>query len=405
MSENQPKKPHLLIANTSTTEPYTSPSSGRNTFNLPPRQRETHGQRLQKQFDIVREQSEALVAEQKAFGIDAANGIYLQFESEPDFDLKFESLEARSSGIELLAVKQVENKTFATIFVPDGKLDILTRKLADYLNPEKDSPKGVPKNKSLVESISSIQQAVLETLWTDSKEEMPGDREANWWEVSLRANDDPEAYLQFFKEHASHLEIIIEDGALKFPDRTVVAAYASKEQMSRSVKLLNCIAELRKAKDTADFFTSMPRDKQFEWINDILPHLTPPEAGSPAICLLDTGVNNSHPLLLPILPEIDLHTCHPAWYVSDHKGHGTEMAGLAAYGDLTELLAGSGPIKLTHGLESVKILPPVGENPPHLYGDITAEAVSRVEITAPDRHLENQWLLQPDKYSFAGLEQ
>ncbi len=385
MPENQLKKPHLLVTDTATTEPYTSPSSGRNTFNLPPRQRQAHGQRLQRQFDLVREQAKALVVEQKAFGIDAVNGIYLQFESEPDFELTFERLEALSSGIELLAVKQVENKTLATVFVPDGKLDILTRKLADYLNPAKDSPKGAPKNKPLIESIASIQQAVLETLWTDAREELPGDCEAIWWEVWLRADDDPNAYLQFFKEHASRLEIMVEDAALNFPDRTVVAAYATRAQMGKSVKLLNCIAELRKAKDTADFFTSMPRNEQFTWINDILPHLTPPAADSPAVCLLDTGVNNSHPLLKPVLNESDLHTCNPAWHVSDHKGHGTEMAGLAAYGDLTELLAGNGPIELTHALESVKILPPVGQNHPHLYGDITAEAVSRVEITAPDR--------------------
>src|SRR6185369_4330740 len=34
---------------------------------------------------------------------------------------------------------------------------------------------------------------------------------------------------------------------------------------------------------------------------------------------------------------------------------------------------------------SVKILPPRGQNPPELYGAVTAEATSRVEIQAPDR--------------------
>ena len=35
------------------------------------------------------------IEEQRAYGIDAKNGIYLQFESEPNFELKFESLEAQ----------------------------------------------------------------------------------------------------------------------------------------------------------------------------------------------------------------------------------------------------------------------------------------------------------------------
>jgi len=47
---------------------------------------------------------------------------------------------------------------------------------------------------------------------------------------------------------------------------------------------------------------------------------------------------------------------------------------------------GSNQIQLQHRLESVKILPPYGDNPPHLYGAITTEGIARAEITAPGRH-------------------
>jgi len=59
-------------------------------------------------------------------------------------------------------------------------------------------------------------------------------------------------------------------------------------------------------------------------------------------------------------------------------GHGTEMAGLALYGDLTPLLAGSMPVVLTHRLETVKILPPRGKkpHPPDNWGSVTALGVS-----------------------------
>lgn len=170
MPDNEPiKLPHFLITDTAHTEPYTSPSSGGKSFQLPRRQRESHGQGLLRRFDELREESESIIEEQKAFGIDAGNGICIQFESEPDFELKFESLEAIRSGIELLAVQRRDNKTFATVFVPEGKLDILTRKIADYLDPEKNTKKGKPKNRVLVESISEIQKAVLEALWTDDR--------------------------------------------------------------------------------------------------------------------------------------------------------------------------------------------------------------------------------------------
>jgi hypothetical protein len=101
--------------------------------------------------------------------------------------------------------------------------------------------------------------------------------------------------------------------------------------------------------------------------------------------VLDTGVNRGHPLLQGSLAIADCHACDPTWGAHDQEGHGTEMAGLALYGDLTHVLAASGPVHLRHRLESVKILPDEGENPPELYGAITAEATSRVEVEAPDR--------------------
>ena len=69
----------------------------------------------------------------------------------------------------------------------------------------------------------------------------------------------------------------------------------------------------------------------------------------------------------------------------DNRGHGTEMAGLAAYGDLAALLSSHMPVRVRHRLESVKILPPTGVNPPELYGAITAQAVTRPEVKNPQR--------------------
>ncbi len=63
--------------------------------------------------------------EQKAQGIDDGLGIYLTFFSEPNFPLKFESLDLLRSGVELCAVKALpDNRTQATVFVPDAKLEL-----------------------------------------------------------------------------------------------------------------------------------------------------------------------------------------------------------------------------------------------------------------------------------------
>ena len=376
---------HLLVTDTAHTEPYTSPSSARKTFRVPPRQRYRHGQRLLRQFDDIREEAEDVIEAQKAFGIDAGNGMYIQFGSEPGFDLKFESLEVIRSGIELLAVQEMDGKTLATVFVPEGKLNILVKKIARYLNPEKDTITGKPRNEKLVESISDIRRAALEALWTDDREVLPGSAESIWWEVWLRVGEDSQAFVEFFRDHASRLGLFVSEQEIRFPDRTVLEVRGTKAQISKSVSLLNCIAELRKAKETADFFMAMDATEQYEWIHEALERIAAAPDGCPVVCILDTGVNNEHPLLRPSLPLEDMHTYNPMWNVADHHGHGTEMAGLALYGDLTEPLIETGPIELTHQLESVKIKPPAGENPPRLYGDITADAIARAEIQSPLR--------------------
>lgn len=376
--------PHLLISQTATTERYKTPLPGRGpALKIPARNRQQHFQNLFEKLARVREEAAALEQQRTAFCVDAQHGIYLEFESESDFSLKFESLEDSRQGIELLSVKMVGGKTLATVFVPEGKLTHFDKLLAAYR--DRQTPKGKPKNKDLIEGVSDIHLAILDALWTDSQDVLPTTNDPIWWEVWLRGGANRDETLDFFKTHAARIGLDVGTESSKFPDRTVVLARGTRSQMARSINLLNCIAELRKAKDPADFFSEMSPVEQDAWVQSALENLDPPTNQAPAVCILDTGVNHRHPLISPALAQDDLHTCHPSWNVTDHHGHGTEMAGLALYGDLTEMLAGLGPITLNHRLESVKILPPTGQNPSHLYGAITREGVARAEIQAPAR--------------------
>jgi hypothetical protein len=384
MPEIREGLPHLLVFRTATTEFYTTPKGPRGGgLHLPVRNRQQHAQSLFDKLKRAQEESEALKQERKAFGADAQAGIYLEFESEPAFDLKFESLEASKQGIELLSVGLVGEKTLATVFVPEGKLSYFEKLLTAYRDRE--SPNGKPKNRDFIEGISDIHLAILDALWTDSLDVLPATEDPIWWEVWLRAGEDRDEIQDFFTTHAARIGLEVGGERSRFPDRTVVLARGTKSQMTRSIHLLNCVAELRKAKDTADFFSEMPPAEQDEWVQAALENLTTPPNPAPAVCILDTGVNRQHPLIIPALAESDLHSCKPDWDVNDHHGHGTEMAGLALYGDLTEILAATEQITLRHRLESVKILPPNGRNPAHLYGAITREGVARVELQAPDR--------------------
>jgi hypothetical protein len=201
--------------------------------------------------------------------------------------------------------------------------------------------------------------------------------------VWLRRQDGYE--LGRLLEFAGLKELDVAPRHLQFEDRIVTLLRASPEQLAASIDVLNDIAEVRKAKETATVFVDMGPDEQGDWGKDLVARTTPPPANAPAVCILDSGVNRGHPLLELSLDAADCQACDPSWGTHDHDGHGTEMAGLALYGDLAPVLGGSSPLALRHRLESVKILPPNGQNPPDLYGAITAEAASRAEIQAPER--------------------
>ena len=167
-----------------------------------------------------------------------------------------------------------------------------------------------------------------------------------------------------------------------FIDRTVVLVRGTANDLSRSVDVLGMIAEVRLPKVTAAFFTEMTSVEQQQWVDDLVGIITAPAANAPFVCLFDTGLNQAHPLLNRIANLGDLHTYKPAWGVDDRYGHGTQMAGLASFGDLTDVFQGAGAVSCTHRIESVKLFNERDQHEPELYGAVTEESTSRVEVTA-----------------------
>jgi hypothetical protein len=319
----------------------------------------------------------------------AVPGLYIEFQSQPGVPLKLDSLENKRQGIELVAVTyspttdpEIREVERATVFVPDGKLKHFFSQFERYAQ---DTPKqkGERRHEDMIDRIATLRLATLRALWTDAADAFPGDNEKIWWEVWLRRHDGKE--LERLTDFASQLNLSLGSRRLQFEDRIVTLMQATSTELATSLDVLNDVAEVCKAKESAAVFADMTGEEQADWLRDLRSRVTLPSNSAPAVCVLDTGVNRGHPLLEDALDASDCLTCDPSWGSNDHHGHGTEMAGLALYGDLTPLLAGSAPVNIRHQLESVKILPPFGTNRPELYGAITAEATSRVEIRAPAR--------------------
>jgi Subtilase family len=310
----------------------------------------------------------------------------VRFDSEPNFPLKFESLDLTNSGIELCSVRTLPDSTMqATVFVPDGRLELFLRKIVAYRDEDTTprSERGVarPKNRDLVESVSSIQLAVLEALWTEDLLPFPEQDTAITWEVWLR-RDRGVDHLARLKGYAEHLGLRVGEQVLTFVDRKVVLVTGTAANLARSIDILGMIAEVRLPKATAAFFTEMTSVEQRQLVEEFLRRMVAPGANVPYVCLFDTGLNQGHPLFDQVVDQSDLHSYKPAWGVDDRYGHSTEMAGLASLGDLTEAFQVRGPIARTHRIESVKIFNEHDPHEPELYGAVTQESASRVEVAA-----------------------
>ncbi|MHC1700114.1 MAG: S8 family peptidase [Humidesulfovibrio sp.] len=387
------EKKHIFLAVPTETSLFTSTEKGRGAPTYPPRDRVPHGSFIRQRLEQAWEQVSQTRTARTAVAIPTRQGTYLEFESAPSCDLKTESLENLKKGIRLLNVRTETPVTSidgvvsalvtkATVYLPAGTEGFFLERVRQYL--EEESPRSdKPKNRELVESVEDIHLALAEALWTDDKTLFPGN-DPVVCEIWL-LGDQPEVEVSF-RAVAQRLDISVQTGSLHFPERTVVLANTNGEQLGLLLASCDSLAEFRRAKETSGFLTGLRNEEQVAWAQNLLERLeVNPEAGV-AVSILDTGANNGHMLLSPILEDADRHACDLDWGVHDHDGHGTLMCGLAGYGDLQLALEGSGTVHVGHILESVKILPPNGqENAPKLYGYLTSQAASRVEIKAPQR--------------------
>lgn len=379
-----PRYRHLFLPGPTETPRFSSPQQGGGSLRLKPRDRAKHAQEIRHKIEV------ALAADETARVATHSEreGLYLTFYSEPDLDLAFKNLEAKKLGIRLLNVRRsLENDsiTRATVYVPRVASAHFLKKVRAYENEIAPRSKdGRPKNANVIESIADVRRSVLESsFWMDEPDSLPGDY-PDWVEAWLSTEDL--AAIESFQQICATLYIEVAEGYLNFPERTVFLIKATRNELSSLVELSDSVAEFRSARQVTTFFIEAKNTDQDQQVREVLARLRGSIREDVAVLILDHGVNNGHPLLQPVLRDDDKHTVLPEWGTHDQHGHGTQMAGTAAYGDILELLQSSDLISLTHRVESSKILPPPPEeNPKRLWGLYTAQGVSLAEIQAPNR--------------------
>ena len=100
-----------------------------------------------------------------------------------------------------------------------------------------------------------------------------------WWEAWLRRDDGRE--LERFLDFASQVDLNVGPRRLAFDDRTVVLVRGTADQLARSLDVLNDLAEVRQAKESAALFIDASPNEQEAWIEALESRTMPPAPDAP----------------------------------------------------------------------------------------------------------------------------
>lgn len=371
------RKPHIKIDANRESLPFTPISGGGSkSHNIPKRDRTSHGEYLEKQFKKIWDQE--VEERQKVSSISRRDGVYLQFRGQKNHELIVKSLEDARQNVRICNVKKENDTQVSTVFVPYSKKDFFLRKINKYKTSEKGT--------DVVASIESINKAMVKELWTDEAD-LPADKKVpcEIW-LSVYKNETPTQIVEDFFRLCDELGIGYYKNYIEFPERAVVSVMANLETLKMILLNNPNVAEFRKNRTPVTFFTrENSYDEQQEWVQDLLKRISFNDSDI-SICILDKGINNAHPLISPVLHDEDMHTIFDDRIVQDisSDGHGTGMAGIAAYFNLEKALESNNKYDINHKLESVRFVDEKIDNEVSLYADVTSQAISMVEATNPN---------------------
>ncbi len=258
------------------------------------------------------------------------DSIYVEFYSDWNYSMKFDSLNENSldPGFQLLNIREetrmngdeAQKRYKVAVMMRRGGISGFIRKIEDYLtkNIVRDGIEtDKPRNQALLNNIESIQVATLQSFWTDAPEHpFPGEEEIVWWEVWFRKTQDDLTRIAHVLQNLRAVGAQVGQASLSFPEHHVRLVRGTVRQLASSLILLDNLAELRKPQEINDFIASdsVSFNEREEWLQDLQERTDMNlDDRSVLICLLDSGVNNNHPLLNRILPETRMYSFKDTW--------------------------------------------------------------------------------------------
>ncbi|MFD5884526.1 S8 family peptidase [Streptomyces sp. NPDC060334] len=304
------------------------------------------------------------------------DGFAVRVEAARDHPLQLERLDG--SGLTLMSShpQTADRQQDALVWIPFDKVASFTQRITAFTQ---DTDDGNPQQAALVANMEQIQRALLKHLWQE-RHELPSLDEERWWELWFDpqiSQTDPVATLRAL---AQARQWRMSERAIHVGERLIAHVSATGNDLTVLLATNACPVEIR-TPTFAEGLYAVDRSFRVNLVEDLAQRIKPADPYAPVVCVLDTGIAQEHLLLKPALRE-RAYSVLPGSTPADRNGHGTQMAGLALFGDLASALEAQGPVVLGHGLESVKIvddgLAPVES--PRTLAETTANAVATAEI-------------------------
>ncbi|MEH0408627.1 S8 family peptidase [Streptomyces scabiei] len=304
------------------------------------------------------------------------DGFAVRIEAARDHPLSLERLDG--SGLTLMSShpQTDDGPQDALVWVPFDKVTSFTQRIHAFTE---DTDGGNPKQAPLVANMEQIHRALLEHLWQERQDLPPMDEE-RWWELWFDPRISPTDPVVTLRALAGERQWRMSDRAIHVGERLVAHVATTGEELTVLLATNACPAEIRRP-TFAEGLYAVDRAFRVDLVEDLAERIEPADPQAPAVCILDTGIAQEHSLLKPALHE-RAYSVLPGSTPADRSGHGTQMAGLALFGDFAAALESKGPVVLSHGLESVKILDDsyVPAKSPRTCAETTANAVATAEI-------------------------
>lgn len=274
----------------------------------------------------------------------------------------------------------------AVVYFPDAEATTLRRKLNQYGDPAKVVTSGAPRNNKLFAPIEQIRRPTLADLaspW-DLEAELQTDVGRVWVELwtpggrlgkpELRRSiqGEIEAYGRRYggergveryeaAEHDIYLAELSADGIRGLPSAIPAVTSVHEPSQARLERVAQDVVGQVIAADAVE----------------------PPPDGAPTVAVLDTGIAEDHPLLALTLIAPGVSVVPGITSAQDGylQGHGTGMAGAAAYGELAAALAGGAAVIPRCRIANVRLW---SDDPAAFWANRTEEAVAAADAMPGD---------------------